>query len=104
MFVRKWCFESLGGHYQGFKPDALKKDINAIGITVLKNEPFYVHPPVIIYDPKSIFRLAVSGEKNYSIIKSIIMHFSSLIISIVNPVFIFLAYFQIISLLLQRKE
>jgi SAM-dependent methyltransferase len=102
-FVRKWCFQSLGGHYHGFRPRALKRDINSVGMTVLKKEPFYVYPPVIIYDPKSIYRLAVSGKTNYQIIKRIIMLFLSLIISISNPVFRFFGLLSNNILIVAKK-
>lgn len=85
-FVRKWCFELSGGHYHGFKPNLLKKDINNIGMKVLKKETFYVIPPIQYYNPKQIYESAISRKKTHSLIKRIVMLLVSLIIFIMNLV------------------
>lgn len=85
-FVRRWCFESLGGHYHGFRPNLLKKDINKIGMTILKKKLFYVIPPIQYYEPKRLYNSAISREKTHSIIKRIAMLLISLIMHIVNLV------------------
>jgi hypothetical protein len=88
-FVRKWCFKSLGGHYHGFRPNILKKDINNIGMTILKKKTFYVFPPITTYNPKGLAKSAMSRKKSHSLIKRIAMLLMSFIIIIVNPVFKF---------------
>jgi len=45
-FVRKWCFEPLGGHFHGFKTGALKAMVQQAGFEVMETHPLYILPPV----------------------------------------------------------
>lgn len=102
-FVRKWCFESLGGHYHGFSPNLLKKDINNIGMTILENKSLYIIPP-FPYNPKQLAESGLSREKNHSLLKRIVMLLVSLIVFILNPVLkIFGIYSNNVYILAQRN-
>jgi ubiquinone/menaquinone biosynthesis C-methylase UbiE len=83
-FVRKWCFESLGGHYHGFLPRLLKKDIINTGMTIVAHKCLFITPPILV-DPRQISRSAMSGRKKHSIPKRLLMLLASLIIFILNP-------------------
>jgi 2-polyprenyl-3-methyl-5-hydroxy-6-metoxy-1,4-benzoquinol methylase len=85
IFVRKWCFESLGGHFHGFIPLSLKKDLNSIGMSILENKSLYIIPP-FPYNPKQLAYSGLSFKKNHSLIKRIVMLFVSFMVSILNPV------------------
>jgi 2-polyprenyl-3-methyl-5-hydroxy-6-metoxy-1,4-benzoquinol methylase len=50
IFVRQWCFESLGGHYHGFIARKLRKSIERIGFDILKSNIFYTAKPFPIVE------------------------------------------------------
>jgi 2-polyprenyl-3-methyl-5-hydroxy-6-metoxy-1,4-benzoquinol methylase len=89
-FVRKWCFEVLGGHYHGFSPNALKKDVTNAGMSVLEKKTFYAVPPTTPFASKELRQSATSKEKNHSLPKRSAMLLASLLIGIADPVFKFL--------------
>jgi len=86
VFVRKWCFISLGGHYHGFMPNQLKKEIEKQGMKVIKKKTFYVIPPIPFFIPKNLTKSALSKQKKHSVIKRIIMLFISFLMFLVNLV------------------
>jgi len=90
-FVRKWCFESLGGHFHGFKPNSLKRDISDAGLLVLEIKTFYVIPPIPI-SPKLLVAKSFSRNIKYSPKKRLTMFFTSLLLLIMNPL---LRFFKI---------
>lgn len=83
-FVRKWCFEILGGHYHGFRPKILKNDINSIGLKVLKIKNIYIIPPIQYYYSKQIYESAISRIKAHSLIKRMTMLLVSLTLFLTN--------------------
>jgi SAM-dependent methyltransferase len=46
LFVRRWCYQPLGGHFHGFKPNHLKKMIADAGFEVIETHPVYIFKPI----------------------------------------------------------
>lgn len=45
-FVRRWCFEYLGGHYHGFRRRALARDLRAAGFERVEEGVFHAVEPL----------------------------------------------------------
>lgn len=46
LFVRRWCYQPLGGHFHGFKPCHLKNMIADTGFEVIETHPVYIFEPI----------------------------------------------------------
>jgi SAM-dependent methyltransferase len=46
LFVRRWCYQPLGGHFHGFKPCYLKKMITDAGFQIIETHPVYIFEPI----------------------------------------------------------
>ena len=45
-FVMKWCYLPLGGHFHGFKPNALKRMISAAGFQIAEEHALFIFEPI----------------------------------------------------------
>ena len=104
VFIRKWCFEVLGGHYHGFIPNVLKKDITKTGMSVLKKKTFYAVPATTPFTAKELFQSAMSKEKSHSAPKRTAMILASLTVGIAEPVFRFLGILSNNVYILAKKD
>lgn len=76
-FVRKWCFEPLGGHYHGFIPRELKENIKRAGFDVLKSGVFYVVEPFPLVQNYNLKQCFFESKKSWK--KRLILLFLLLI-------------------------
>jgi 2-polyprenyl-3-methyl-5-hydroxy-6-metoxy-1,4-benzoquinol methylase len=79
-FVRKWCYEALGGHFHGFKTGALKTMIQRAGFNVIESAPLYIFPPIGFSRYSSM--ASVKGAFRFPL--NLVMMAAVLVISLLN--------------------
>lgn len=79
-FIRKWCFERLGGHYHGFRTSRLKKLLRTAGFNVVESKPLYIFEPIGFSKYTSVS--AAFGDLSFS--KALLLSPAILLIKFLN--------------------
>jgi len=70
LFIRHWCFQSLGGHHHGFILKELREHIERIGFDIIRSDIFYAVNPFPVVDGYCFMSVLKSRK---SIIKKMIL-------------------------------
>jgi hypothetical protein len=93
VFVRKFCFKFLGGHYHGFLPRKLVKKLTHIGFTIERKKLFTVHELMFYKDGKKLLGKIFLKATGWAIWKRIlalpVAVFFIIINFLINHVFAF---------------
>lgn len=87
VFIGKWCFESLGGHFHGFIPSNLKKHLLTLGFEIVECGVFYAVEPVPFVQQNRWFEKCFAKESNWPIQKRLLILSLSIILVGLNFVF-----------------
>ena len=68
-FVRKFCFQFLGGHYHGFLPGELLNKIEEIGFVIEEKKLFTVQELMFYKDGKNLMKKVFQKESHWPLYK-----------------------------------
>jgi len=74
-FILKWCYESLGGHYHGFRSSELRAMFRKCGFERIRTRPLYILPPLQISFLYSGSSLSLFRKTEWSFCKRTICWF-----------------------------
>jgi len=86
-FVKKWCFESTGGHFHGFFTRELVKAFTDSGFTVLDSGVFYAIEPIQMSRLHSTNFKEIASNRNLFFGKKIVALALFLVGNLVNKFF-----------------
>lgn len=92
-FVRKYCFQFLGGHFHGFLPSELCKTVEEIGFVIEKKKLFTVQELMFYKDGKNLMRKVLGAEETWPMYKRVLAFLPAVFFSgtnfLINKVFAF---------------
>ena len=83
-FIRKFCFERLGGHYHGFLPQKLLADMRNIGFIIERNELFTPYEIIFYRDGKQMLDKVFSRKTPWPFYKRLFAAPAAILFIMIN--------------------
>lgn len=102
-FIRKFCFESLGGHYHGFLPPKLLADMRNIGFIIESYKLFTPYEIIFLRDGKQMLKKVFSKKTQWPFYKRLFAAPVAILFTVINFTINFSHIFQNNILIIAKK-